>query len=83
MKELDEVRNQVALALEWLKLNHSDYADILIAYVQLHRYPEESPPVTVEYQYFLSNKVEEGTSLFDNALKDGVEQGDSPLSFMA
>ena len=72
-------RNHVARALEWLKLNHSDYADIEIAYDQLDQYPEQSPPVTVEYQYSLSNKAEEGTSLFDNALKDGVEQGDCPF----
>lgn len=72
-------RKQVARALEWLKLNHSDYADIEIAYNELDRYPEESPPVTVEYQYSLSNKAEEGTSLFDDAPEDGVEQGDCPF----
>ena len=72
-------RKNVARALEWLKLNHSDYADIEIAYDQLDRYPENSPPVTVEYQYSLGNKVEEGTSVFDNTLEDGVEQGDCPF----
>jgi Helitron helicase-like domain at N-terminus len=69
-------RNQVAQALEWLKLNHSDYADLEIAYDELDHYPEDSPPVSVQYQHALTNKVVEGTSVFDDALDDGVDQGD-------
>ena len=72
-------RNQVAQALEWLKLNHSDYADLEIAYDELDRYPEDSPPVSVQYQHSLTNKVAEGTSVFDDALDDGVDQGDCPF----
>jgi hypothetical protein len=72
-------RNQVADALEWLKLNHSDYADLKLAYDELNRYPEKSSPVSVEYQYSITNKVEEGTSVFDDALDDGVEEGDCPF----
>jgi PIF1-like helicase/Helitron helicase-like domain at N-terminus len=72
-------RKQVASALEWLKLNHTDYVDLDIAYDELARYPEQSPPVSVQYQYSLENKTEEGTSIFDNALEDGVDQGDCPF----
>jgi hypothetical protein len=72
-------RNHVAKALEWLKLNHSDYADLEIAYDELDRYPENSPPVSVQYQHSLTNKVAEGTSVFDDALDDGVDQGDCPF----
>ena len=72
-------RNHVARALEWLKLNHSDYADLEIAYGELERYPEDSPPVSVHYQHSLTNKVAEGTSVFDDVLDDGVEQGDCPF----
>jgi hypothetical protein len=72
-------QNHVARALEWLKLNHVDYADLNISYDELDRYPEDSPPVSVEYQYSLSNKVEEGTSVFDNAIDDGVLEGDCPF----
>ncbi|KAF8228309.1 hypothetical protein L208DRAFT_1292353 [Tricholoma matsutake] len=72
-------RKQVADALEWLKLNHSDYADLEIAYDELNHYPEKSRPVPVEYQYSITNKVEEGTSAFDDALDDGVEEGDCPF----
>jgi Helitron helicase-like domain at N-terminus/PIF1-like helicase len=72
-------RNHVAHALEWLRLNHSDYADLEIAYDELYRYPEDSPPVSVHYRHSLTNKTAEGTSIFDDALDDGVEQGDCPF----
>jgi hypothetical protein len=72
-------RNHVAHALEWLKLNHADYTDLEIAYDELDRYPEDSPPVSVHYQHSLTNKVAEGTSVFDDALDDGVQQGDCPF----
>jgi uncharacterized protein (DUF2132 family) len=42
-------RNAVAKALQWLKLNHADYKDIEISYENLSQYPEDSPPVSVEY----------------------------------
>ena len=69
-------RNHVTHALEWLKLNHSDYADLEKAYDELDCYPKNSPPVSVQYQLSLTNKVVEGTSVFDDMLDDGVEQGD-------
>ena len=72
-------RNHVAQALKWLKLNHSDYADLEIAYDELDRYPEDSPPVSVHYQHSLTNKVAEGTSVFDDALDDGVDRGECPF----
>ena len=72
-------RNHVAHALEWLKLNHSDYADLEIAYDELDRYPTDSPPVSVHYKHSLTNKAAEGTRVFDDALDDGVEQGDCPF----
>lgn len=72
-------RNHVAHALEWLKLNHTDYADLEIVYGELEHYPKDSPPVSVHYQHSLTNKVVEGTSVFDDTLDDGVEQGDCPF----
>jgi len=42
-------RNKVAKALEWLKLNHRDYADLEISYKNLESYPEDSPPVVINY----------------------------------
>ncbi|KAF8219431.1 hypothetical protein L208DRAFT_1147665, partial [Tricholoma matsutake] len=70
-------RKQVAHALEWLKLNHSDYVDLEIAYNELDHYLEQSPPVSIEYQHSLSNK--EPACLTMNALDDGVEEGDCPF----
>jgi uncharacterized protein DUF6570/helitron helicase-like protein/PIF1-like helicase len=72
-------RKKVAAALEWLKLNHIDYADLDISYEELNRYPEHEPPVSFHYQHLLTNKVEEGTSVFDDAPDDGVEEGDCPF----
>jgi hypothetical protein len=72
-------RNHVARALEWLKLNHVDYTDLEISYEELNRYPEDLPPVSVEYRHSESNKVEEGTSVFDKAIDDGVSEGDCPF----
>ena len=72
-------RKNVAHALEWLKLNHSDYTDLDISYEELNRYPEDKPPVSIHFQHSLTNKVEEGTSVFDDAPDDGVEDGDCPF----
>ena len=52
-------RNNVVKALEWLKLNHVDYKYLEISYENLERYPEDTPPVSVEYRCENSNKVPE------------------------
>ena len=69
-------RNAVINALEWLRLNHSDYSDIEISHDNASQYGEDMPPVTVEYQLKLSNKVPEGTSVFDHEEEDGTVEGD-------
>ncbi|KAI0073309.1 hypothetical protein K474DRAFT_1603555 [Panus rudis PR-1116 ss-1] len=40
-------RNKVAEALNWLKLNHIDYADLEISQENLNAYSEDTPPVEV------------------------------------
>jgi hypothetical protein len=72
-------RNHVARALEWLKLNHNDYHDLDISYDNLAKYPEDGPPVSVEYRQHETNKVPEGTSVFDTEVEDGTETGDCPF----
>jgi hypothetical protein len=72
-------RKKVVQALEWLKLNHTDYTDLEIAYDELERYPENSPPVSVEYQHSETTKIEEGTSKFDNDDGHGVYEGECPF----
>ena len=69
-------RNAVINALEWLKLNHADYADIEISNENLAQYEETMPPVSVEYRPAETNKVPEGTSVFDHKDEDGTMEGD-------
>ncbi|KAJ3526701.1 hypothetical protein NMY22_g10064 [Coprinellus aureogranulatus] len=73
-------RNHVARALRWLKLNHSDYADIDISQSNLNSYPEDVPPVTVEYIPKTGNKSAENTSIFDMEDEDGTEEGECPFT---
>ena len=42
-------RNKVAAALEWLKLNHIDYADLNISDENLTAYSENKTPIIVNY----------------------------------
>ena len=69
-------RNAVITALEWLRLNHADYADIEISLENAGQYGEDMPPVSVEYRPKESNKVPEGTSVFDQEEEDGTTEGD-------
>ena len=69
-------RNKVKLALQWLILNHTDYAYIKISDQHLMEYPEDYPPVSIQYRLQSSNKTAEGMSLFDNEDEDGTETGD-------
>ncbi|KDR65595.1 hypothetical protein GALMADRAFT_81652 [Galerina marginata CBS 339.88] len=72
-------RNYVAKALDWLKLNHIDYADIDISEENLKQYPESDCPVVIDYRESIINKDKEATSVHDNEDEDGVESG--PCSF--
>ena len=67
-------------ALEWLKLNHCDYADIEISSKNLDQYDENSSPVSIEYHESNSNKSVEGTSVFDTEIEDGTEGGKCSFS---
>ena len=69
-------RNAVITALEWLRLNHIDYADIQISHENAMQYEEDMPPVSIEYQKFDTNKVPEGTSVFDHEEEEGTVEGD-------
>ncbi|KAK0440381.1 hypothetical protein EV421DRAFT_1691191, partial [Armillaria borealis] len=72
-------RNEVYEALEWLKLNHADYHDIGISRENLSHYPEDMPPVSVEYKERYTNKTPEGISVHNNEEEDGIEDGDCPF----
>ena len=68
-------RNHVKLALEWLILNHADYHDVSISMENLAEYPEDMPPVGIEYKQMMHNKTPEGTSVHDIEEEDGTENG--------
>jgi hypothetical protein len=72
-------RKYISAALEWLKINHSDYADVQISQENLKLYPEEGPPVTIDYRSSVVNKQKEATSVFDMEDEDGVQEGKCPF----
>ena len=72
-------RQYISAALEWLKINHSDYADVQISQENLKLYLEEGPPVTIDYWSSIINKHKEATSVFDMEKEEGVHDGDCPF----
>ena len=63
---------KVPKALHWLKLNHMDYYDCEISEKFLAAYPEEGPPVVVDYHPSSSNKNPESKSVHDMEEEDGT-----------
>jgi hypothetical protein len=72
-------RKKVLAALEWLKLNHCDYYDLEISYRNLSQYPEDGPPVVVDYHKSTTNKDPESTAVNDIETEDGTETGLCPF----
>ncbi len=72
-------KNKVRAALEWLKLNHSDYYDLEISHRNLDEYPEDVPPVVVDYHQSFTNKDPESTAVYDNEDEEGAETGSCPF----
>ena len=66
----------ISAALEWLKLNHSDYADVQISQENLKLNPEEGLPVMIDYRSSIINKHKEETSVFDIEEEEGVQDGE-------
>ncbi|TFK53515.1 hypothetical protein OE88DRAFT_1606507, partial [Heliocybe sulcata] len=71
--------NRVSKALEWLKLNHSDYDDLVISYENLKGYKDNSPPVVVSYHPKTMAEPELGKSLHDDGEEEGTTAGPCPL----
>jgi hypothetical protein len=69
-------RNHVKKALEWLVLNHADYDGVTISVEHLNNYPEDMPPVSIEYKQLYHNKIPEGTSIHDVDVEDGTSEGE-------
>lgn len=69
--------NKVAKALEWLKMNYGDYADLDISY---KKYLENEASVIVNYTHSIATtKDSESTALNDAEEDEGTEQGDCPF----
>lgn len=72
-------RNKVIEALEWLKLNYSDYSDIDIFHENMSEYSETEPPVIIEYQETENVKDAEATAVNDKGEKDGTLEETCPF----
>ena len=72
-------RRKITAALEWLKLNHCDYADLNISEKNLNSYENEEVPVTIEYHKRNVNKYPLSTSIDDLEEEMGTEDGDCPF----
>ena len=74
-------RRKVAAALEWLKLNHVDYADLDISYDNLSKYPEDQPPVVVNFTKTMaeSNIDPEAAAVTGVEEEEGTEEGQCPF----
>ena len=68
--------NHIKRALEWLILNHADCEDITFSSDNLSEYPEDMPPVSIEYKPMTHDKTPESTSVHDLEAEDGTEEGD-------
>ncbi len=67
-------------ALSWLCNNHTHYQHVKISKANLNEYKENDTPVDIIYQHSLSNKVPEGTSVFDMTDADGTDNGICPIA---
>jgi hypothetical protein len=71
---------KVSKALHWLKLNQVDYYDCEISEKNLASYPDDGPPVVVDYYPSNSNKNSESISANYMDEEDGTSE--SPCSFV-
>ena len=73
-------RNKVAIALEWPKLNHVNYADLHISYHNLNSYPEDESPVIVNFTKAAGSNQDAESTVVNNLEKDeGTEEGKCPF----
>jgi hypothetical protein len=73
-------RSKVLSALNWLKLNHIDYANLNILHRNLDEYPENEPPVFVNYHKSYADGYSESTPV--NGSEDDNFTSSGNLSFV-
>ena len=67
-------------ALSWLRLNYKDYIDLTISLDNLLAYPENQPPVIVDYRKSSGERSVEAHSINNQGLDDGTIEGICPLT---
>ncbi|KAF8896911.1 hypothetical protein CPB84DRAFT_1848088 [Gymnopilus junonius] len=75
-------RDKVARALEWLKLNHSNYEDLNISKENLDSYPLSGIPVEVSFRKMNADQPiipQLATSVHHNDDELGTEEGQCPF----
>ncbi|KAI0336899.1 hypothetical protein BDW22DRAFT_1340899, partial [Trametopsis cervina] len=70
-------RDKVWNALQWLQLNHIDYADIKLSQDNLNEYSENEPPVIVDYHPITSMADSESTAVNNHTNEDSTDDGQS------
>ena len=70
--------------LKWTSLDLSptdplSLFDLEISQENLDKYPEDKPPVVVDYRQSFSNKDVESTAVYDNEEEEGTETGNRPV----
>lgn len=71
---------KVKAALDWLKLNHQDYADLEISEENLKQYPEDKPPVIIDWHKSDIFAEKESTAVTPHREEEvGVESGECPF----
>ncbi|KAA1479475.1 hypothetical protein DENSPDRAFT_756072, partial [Dentipellis sp. KUC8613] len=73
-------RNKVKRALEWLKLNHVSYADLDISEENLQQYPEDVPPVVIDYRHPPEQKDSENLAVNKSDDDEGTADGPCPYT---
>ncbi|KAF9495978.1 hypothetical protein BDN71DRAFT_1357999, partial [Pleurotus eryngii] len=71
--------NKVRTALEWLILNHSDYAQVSVDSENLSQYSDDDAPVTIQYKETTSAKLSGTPAVNDMDEEDGTEEGPCPF----
>ncbi|KAI0337024.1 hypothetical protein BDW22DRAFT_1340607, partial [Trametopsis cervina] len=70
-------RDKVWDALQWLRLNHSDYADIELSQSNLSEYSEDEPPVIVDYHPASGMTDSESTAVNNHSNEEATDDGQS------
>ncbi|KAI0336909.1 hypothetical protein BDW22DRAFT_1340878 [Trametopsis cervina] len=68
-------RDKVWNALQWLKLNHTDYVDIELSEDYLNEYSETEPPVVVDYHPGTGVADSESTAVNNHTNEDATDNG--------